>query len=187
MWALEASEAVGVDKSEQSIRQAQSVLANTQDTVNLMQRRLRCYPREIPEDDKAWWETVPSFFKQELLQERFHVDFVVQDITKPTELQSDYFDVAFCDFVLHHIWFDQENKDAREDAQFAIGEMARVVRPGGAVAAFELIQYLDEPRLDFRPLFEQAGLKLVHTKEMETNSLDEHGVTAEYLCEKPIC
>lgn len=185
IWALEAREAVGIDKDEEYIHQAQSTFAYMQDDAKRIGRTLHS-SRSISEDDKTWWSVaVPSFFKKELLREGFRLDFVVGDITKPTGLVSDYYDVAFCDFVLHHIWFDQERKKAQEDTQFAIKEMARVVRPGGVIAVFEPIQCPDKPKLDLGPFFEQAGLKLVHTKEIEVNGSQRHRVKAEYLCEKP--
>jgi SAM-dependent methyltransferase len=185
-WALGVREVAGIDKSEQSIWQARSELVGTQDIIRRMQRRLRYYPKQVPEDDKEWWKTVPDFFKQELVQGSLHLDFVVRDITKPTGLPSDHYDVAFCDFVLHHIWSDQKDENTRRDAQFAIGEMARVARPGGAVAAFELIRYRDESKLDFGPLFEQAGLGLVHVKESKVREPEHRAIVAEFLWRKPI-
>jgi SAM-dependent methyltransferase len=186
MWALGADEAVGIDRDEEGILSAQKALTYIKEGITIMQRMLRYRPELVPEHDKTWWnDVVPDFFKTGLFKEGVRVVFCVHDITESTGLASDYYDLAFCDFVLHHIWFDDKRKNAREDTQIAIGEMARVVKPGGVVAAFELIQFSDKPRLDFRPLFEQAGLKSIYTKEtvVET-ALRGPGVTAEYLYEK---
>ena len=185
MWMLGASEAIGIDKDESCIHQAKDTLVYLKDSVMQIWFMLQHYPENIPEDDKEWWVTVPDFFKKGLLQEGFDVDFCVRDITKATELPSDYYDIAFCDFVLHHIWYDSKGKAAQEDTQFAVSEMARVVRPGGVVAAFELLQFSDKPKLDFSSLFEQVGLKPVHTKEIEVENSQEPGVVAEYLYKKP--
>jgi len=57
----------------------------------------------------------------------------------------------------------------------------RVVRRGGIIAAIELLQYDDKPKLDFKLLFEDVGLKVIH--EMVTRQ--ENGIYAEFLCEKP--
>jgi SAM-dependent methyltransferase len=189
MWALGANEAVGIDKDEESIRQARSTLAYLKDDIVRIWRLLHDFPQSIAERDKTWWDDeVPDFFKTDLLREGLCVDFRVHDITQPVELPSEYYDLAFCDFVLHHIWFDPDREGPQEDTQFAISEMARVVKPDGVVAALELVHFSDKPRLNFRPLFERVGLKLVHANEMTVEtSLHGPGVIAEYICEKPRC
>lgn len=186
MWALGASEAVGIDKDEEAILQARNTLTYIQDDVKRIWRNLQYYSRDISEDDKMWRnDSVPSFFKEELLRDGC-ASYLIRDITEPTGLPSDYYDVAFCDFVLHHIWYDPERENAREDTGFAIKEMARVTRPGGVVAAFELIQYSDKQRLDLGSLFKEAKLELEHMEEREVDSPEERGVVAEYLCRKPL-
>lgn len=175
MWALGASEAVGIDKDEESIDQAQSTFIYIQDEIKRIRRALQYY-RDLPEDLETWWDVaVPSLFKEELLRDG-SVEFLVRDITESTGLQSDCYDVAFCDSVLYHIWLDQGGE---EKTQRAIEEMARVVRLGGVVAACEPTQSTDEPTfdIDFRPLFGQAGLKPIHVKE----KAHERGRRTEYL------
>lgn len=172
MWALGASEAVGIDK--QDITPAQSMLKDIRHEIIVIRSKLRSC-RDIPEDDLMWWNGVPDFLKRLPPEER--IKFCQGNITKPTGLQSDYYDIAFCHRVLHHIWFDQ----TQEDTQFAIREMARVVKPDGLVAAFEVLQYSDKPKLDFRPLFERAGLERVHTKETEESYSQGQRIVAEYL------
>lgn len=186
MWVLGANEAIGIDKNETFICQAQNTLTNLKDDIVKMQRMLHSFPQTIPERDKTWWSgEIPDFLKTDLLREEFRLDFRVCDITEPVGLPSSYYDLAFCDFVLHHIWFDSERENAQDDTQFAINEMTRVVKPSGVVAAYELIQFSDKPKLDFRSLFEQAGLEIVHTREIAVETT-LHGpeITAEYLCGK---
>jgi SAM-dependent methyltransferase len=167
MWALGAGEAVGIDKDEEAILQARNTLTYIQDDVKRIWRNLQYYSRDISEDDKMWWnDSVPSFFKEELLRDGC-ASYLIWDITEPIGLPS-------------------ERENAREDTGFAIKEMARVTRPGGIVAAFELIQYSDKQRLDLGSLFKEAKLELEHMEEREVDSPEEQGVVAEYLCRKPL-
>lgn len=175
MWALGASEAVGIDIED--ITPAQSMLKGIRHEITVIRSKLRSC-RDIPEDDLMWWNSVPDFLKR--LPPEECIKFCQGNITKPTGLESDYYDIAFCHHVLHHIWFDQ----TQEDAQFAIREMARVVKPDGLVAAFEVLQYSDKPKLDFRPLFERAGLERVHTKETEESYSQGQRIVTEYLYKK---
>ena len=186
MWMLGANEAVGIDKDEGAIRQARDTLTGIQDEIKRIRRMVQHYPTETSEDDKAWWyNSVPAFFKERLLQSN-RITFLVADITRSIRLPSDHYDVSYCDFVLHHIWYDSEREDAEGDTAFAVKEMARVTRPGGIVAASELVQYSDRRRLDFQPLFKEANLELLCTEETETDAPEQKGVVAKYLCKKPL-
>jgi len=186
MWVLGAREAIGLDIDEEEIRQAQDTLVSVQEEMQRIWRMLSYYPNEIAPDDKTWWNNeVPNFFKKALLQGESNVTYVVSDITQPTGLPQDYYDVAFCDFVLHHIWYDDKRENAEGDTQFAVKEMARVVKPSGIVAASELLQFSDKPKLDFGKLFEKAGLKIFHMREYEANGPTGNGTVAEYICKKP--
>jgi len=186
MWTLGASEAIGIDIDRNNIQQAQSTLVSMQDEMIRIWRMLSCYPNEITPDDKAWWNNeVPDFIKKAMLQKRANVTYLVNDITQATELPQDYYDIAFCDFVLHHIWYSDKRKDAEGDTQFAVKEMARVVKAGGTVATRELLQFSDKPKLDFEKLFEKAGLRMLHKNEFEVDGLQGHGIVAEYICKKP--
>lgn len=186
MLALGASEAVGIDKDEDSIHQAQHTLINIQDEIKRVRQRIRYYPTNISEDDKAWWRTVPIFFKEKLIQSA-HITFLVADITEPIELPSDYYDVSYCDYVLHHIWYDLR-ENAEGDTAFAVKEMARVTRPGGTVAARELVQYPGRQKLDFKLLFEKAGLEFLWSKETEFDDLEREGkgIKCKYLYKKSL-
>ena len=60
---------------------------------------------------------------------------ILADMCLPVaELQSNYFDLAFCDNVLYNMKIDQPDF---AKVQSAINEMARVVRPGGCVVVYE--------------------------------------------------
>lgn len=165
MWLLDAGEGVGLDIDEKDIRQARDRFENLQQHVRQAERAVQYYTW-VSEEDRAWWLSVPEFFRQKLAQEGFHLDYLAKDITQPTDLPDDYYDLAFCDFVLHHIWYDK----GREQTQLAVREMARVVRPGGGVAAKELIQFEDKPRLDFAKLFESSGLQQIAVEEHEVGA-----------------
>jgi hypothetical protein len=159
-WALGAHEALGIDIDSSNIDAARAALLTIkQDTLTVAQR-LQGYPDDFVE----WWNaTIPGFLNSKILQLEPIEVFVVGDISQRTKLLSNHYDIAFCQYVLHHVWLDK----GKEHAGLAIGEMARVVRSGGTVAACEPIQLPDAQKLDFRPLFEQAGLKLVFTEEGE--------------------
>ena len=123
MCILEARQAAGVDKDDGSIRNARSTLAIIQNIA---------LAKGVPLD-------APSFLREPALKEV--VQFYTADITEPTELPPDYYDIAFCDYVLNHIWLDK----GEAATQGAIEEMARVVRPGGLVAAHEPTQRTSDP------------------------------------------
>ena len=55
---------------------------------------------------------------------------------KNTNLLSNHFDLAYCRYVLYHIYCD-ENERANENTRSAIREMARVVKTGGLIVAIE--------------------------------------------------
>jgi len=176
MWALGASQATGLDEDEGAIRQAQDTLRSIQDTVKRMGHCL----------DQVWQDdSVLDFFKRDLLREG-SVSFLVRDMTAFTGLPSDHYDVAYCDFVLYHIWHDAARENAPRDTAFAVSEMARVTRPGGAVVVSEPIGYFERPGPDFTLLFQVADLEIEYEEEREINGLDEQGVVARYLCRKSV-
>lgn len=184
MWMLGASEAIGLDINEGNIQQAQNTLASVQKEMRKIWQMLSYYPSEIAHNDRTWWNNeVPDFLKA-MLRGVYNVTYVVGDITQPTGLPQGYYDVAFCDHVLYHIWYDEKRKNAEGDTQFAIKEMARVVRPGGIVAISEPLQLPDKPKLDFGKLFEKVGLKIL-PRSHKVNSLGEHKTVAEYICKTP--
>lgn len=180
MWVLAASEAVGVDKDEGAICQARDTLIHVRGEIRRIGQMIRYYPACVSTDDRIWWDAIPIFFKEALLRPDC-VTFLVADMTRSTALPSDWSDVSYCDFVLHHIWYDVSRQDPRGDTVLAIKEMARVAGPGGIVAARELVQYSDRRRLDFGALFAEAGLKPLWTEERAVDGSENGGVVGKYL------
>lgn len=161
MWELEACEGAGVDIDCQNIRDAQGILEG------IHQRQQVDRANGIP-------CAAPGFLRQSIKQA---VEFHVGDITKRTQLKCGRYDIAFCNCVLYHIWLDQGRESS---AQQAIEEMARVVKLGGLVAAREpTLHTTGEAKfeIDFRPLFEGAGLRLKHIVEVAV----ECGHNTEYI------
>jgi len=185
MWAFGATEAIGIDKDEMAIDQAQSTLEFIREDVTRIWRELQYYPDYIAVDDKLWWHNdVPDFIKRDLIQDSFHLNYIVHDICQPIDLLSDYCDLSYCDFVLHHIWYDVSRSNPRDDTLNAIREMTRVVKPNGVVAMSELLQFSDKPKLEFESLFELAGLEIVYKKVTEVDDERRKGTFADYICRK---
>jgi SAM-dependent methyltransferase len=185
MYTLGAKEGIGIDKDESAINQAKSTYQYIKEDVLRIWQMLRYYPNEISEDDKTWWYNhVPGFFRKDIIQEGFKLSYIVQDITQPTQLNEDYYDISYCDFVLHHIWYDEKRSDPRDDTLIAIREMARVIKPGGIVAASELLQYSDKPKLNFKKLFVSAGLVVKYEKVTHVNESNRKSTFSEYIFEK---
>lgn len=108
------------------------------------------------------------------------ITFIQADMTELTEMKlpSNNFDLAFCKRVLYQIFLDGlpsvqdpiwrvdienlESSDIEKSLQklqYAINQMARVIKPGGLVVALERISL--EPggeEVDISVLFEKAGL-----------------------------
>lgn len=180
MWLFQAQEAIGLDIDAEDIEQALDTLDGLQEEI--IQARREMGYAGVSQDDHIWWSEAPTFFTQRIVANDFSLEYRVSDITKPTGLTDNYYDLAFCDFVLHHIWYDESREDAEQDAQFAVNEMARIVKLGGIVAACELIQFDDKPRLDFARLFERAGLERVKVQEVQSQS--RKGWVGEYVFRK---
>ena len=180
MWVLDGIEAVGIDKNESAINQANNTLTETKREVNRIQCLLEYYPNGVDVDEKSWWDNiVPEFLKSDL-----KVEYLLQDITRPIKLPTGYFDISCCRFVLNHIWYDEYRKKAKEDTQFAIQEMARVVRLGGIIAISEPIYISGKPKLNFPKLFKEVGLELIYGSEEEVDGPQGEGIVAEYICKK---
>lgn len=186
MWAVEAEKMLGIDPSERVIHQEESNLTR-------LQRDLRAYwdflyqSEEVTDADIAWWnEDVPDFFKQELTKPDHLIDFISRDYTKYVNIPSNFFDLAFCDFVLHKIRWDKTRQDPPQETRFLISQMARVVRPGGLVAAYEWVQTGIHERLDFRRIFETAGanLTVLHLRETRVENWRGKGYAVSIICEK---
>lgn len=185
MCFLDSNEGVGLDIDNNAIDQAGSIYRTIYENVQYFKRMMQLYPHIFSEDDKAWWSKVPQFFKQSLFRDTFRLAYIVQNITQPSSMPSNYFDIAFSDFVLHHIWYDENSDTSLHDTFKTIQEMTRVIKPGGLVASFELVQYANKPKLDFDSLFLKAGLEQVHLLEYETQLWrGGTGIVGEYCYRK---
>lgn len=183
MWAFDAHEIIGIDWDKGYIELAINALDVIRSDIGTNTEYLQFLRDEISMEDKQWWDNdVPSFLKTGRLNS---VSYITSDITKPTDLPPDYYDVVFCNFVLHHIWCDQGRENGEADTQAAIEEMVRVASPGGAIAARELIQYSDKPRLCFQQLFKNVGLAVIHAKEISCSYDVTPGKILECICRKP--
>lgn len=185
MRVLGATEAVGIDKDGRALSQARQALDNLKQQAwdGLCEAY---YTDRLPE----WQKEISDFVKGLIMDrlpdrlrqgvEETHVRFVEADITKPIgELQSGYFDLAYCKKVLYHVWCDQ----GQTDVESAVHEMARVVRPGGWVVAVEPLS--SSPNngvtLDFGQFFERAGLIRITDMNVEIDSLAD---VCSYLYER---
>ena len=186
MWAVEAEKLLGLDRSERIPHQEES-------TLSRIQRELRAYwdflhkGEGVTEENMRWWnEDVPDFFKQEMTKQDFFIDFLARDYTQFINIPPNFFDLAFCDFVLHGIRWDKTRKDPAQDTRFVINQMARLVRPGGFVAAYEWVQTGTYERLDFRRIFETcgAGLTVLQTYEERVDNWRGRGYAAGFVCQK---
>lgn len=184
MWLLHAKEAVALDIKADSIRQAQDTFNDLREDVQQARHAIEYDLSGVSVEDRDWWSRIPQFFTHQILEEAFSLEYRTRDITKPTGLPDNYYDLAFCDFVLHHIWYDEIRENEEQGIQSAISEMARVVKPGGIVAACELIQFDDKPRLGFSRLFESVGLEIVDVQEEEFEGLNRKGWIGKYVYRK---
>ena len=97
------------------------------------------------------------------------------------DLHSGYFDLAYCENVLYNFLFDSLNY---EGLRFAIGQMARAIKPGGLLVAIEpklgakfedapdplglgfMVQTRVSDPIDFSELFIEKSLTKVQLQEM---------------------
>lgn len=88
--------------------------------------------------------------KAPLSMEGRHIEVIEADMTKQVEqLQSGCFDLAFCKDVL----YDIPIHGSLQDVQYAVSEMARVVKPGGYVIAVEGDVYAEYEGFEKDPIF----------------------------------
>lgn len=186
MWAVQAEKILGIDPDPQVVHREETAL-------NHLQTGLRTYwnflarSDDVTEEQVRWWnEEVPDFFKQELTKHEFFIDFITRDFTQFVNLPAGFFDLAFCDFVLHKIRWDHTRKEPAQLTRYVINQMARLVRPGGFVAAYEWAQTGLHDRLDFRRIFETAGagLTVIHLHEDRLDNWRGKGYATGIICTK---
>lgn len=151
MWFLKARETIGIDKDSDSINQAESLRINLQEDIQNIQRTLY-YIRDLPDIYKQFQEHIS---KANLA----FPTFITGDMTKTTDLSSNYFDLAYCERVLYHIICDKSNR-ARANVLRAIKEMVRVIKPGGLIVAIEPNRCTpdDKTTVKLKPIFEKVDL-----------------------------
>ncbi len=178
-----AAEAFGIDIAEDCIREAKDLCSMIKEEIRLLWFEIQT--QQENEDLKELWELIPQFFKREIFHEKFQLEFEKGDIAYPTRLRQDRYHLVFCRKVLHHIWYDQNRENPQGDTQSAVNEMARIVRPGGIVASFSIIQFEDKPNVDFGELYKKARLKLVYREEVKTGSYQRDALAEKYIFQKP--
>lgn len=184
MWAVGAEKILGIDANEEYVHREEVTLSRIQKDLNLYWSFLT--DSDEPDDaDVIWWnESVPEFFKQELTRDEFYIDFITRDITTFTGIPDRFFDFAFCDFMLHKIWWDDSRQHPKRDTRFAIGQMRRIVRQEGYVAVYEMVEQANNPPLDFRAMFEEMGLVVLHIQKKPLHNWRGDGVAASFLCRR---
>ena len=182
MYYFGANETIGLDIDQDKIDQATSTIYHLRNNIKQIKRLVEHSPQSVSEEDLVWWHNVPTFFKVDLLAETSNLKYEVQDITKRSKLKSDCFDLIFCDFVLHHILYDEIEQNSSENTLAYISEMIRSVQRDGIIAVRELVQYNDKPRLPFKDLF--ARFDLTPIKESETPIKESGAIVGVYCYRK---
>ncbi len=185
MWAVQGVEAVGFDVDLDTLQVARDRFFQLRWEMGKIWEGLH-ESDSIPVSDFTWWnDEVPEYFKQNLFNEHFILSFQPWTIPPNTrQLDHEAYDLAFCDMVLHQIWWDRARKDPEEDTRVVIGSMLRAVRPGGYLAAIEWVEQKFRPRLDYRRLFEQLQMDVIYTKEVRLDNWRGRGQAAVFLCLK---
>lgn len=178
-WALGATEAVGVDINEFAVVQAKDTLESVHQAVILFQRYLTYYPDLIDiEDRRKWEQSVSDFFRT--LPTLPHIRYVVDDIRSCKKLETEYFDIAYCDHVLYNLWFNVAMRGRREQVTLAIAEMARVTKQQGVIVICEPLEWSDEEPFDLASILKEIGLAI----QAERIDKSEHSRLGTYICKK---
>ncbi|HUF38739.1 MAG TPA: class I SAM-dependent methyltransferase [Anaerolineales bacterium] len=186
MWAVDGKEGVALDSDEDLLQIGRDRLEQLKWEMEAIWKRLRTSD-SLPTAEFMWWnDEVPDFLKHNLLDEGFGLDFRIGSLPYDNPLEREAYDLVFCDMVLNEIWWDRTRVDADEETRVAIGQMARLLRPGGYLAAFEWVEQRFRPRLDFRLLFEQLRLEVRHAEEVRLDNWRGRGQAAGFLCQKVV-
>lgn len=186
MMAVDGQDGVGLDSDATLLQTGLDRLEQLKWELEAIWKRLKD-SASLPAAEFMWWnDQVPDFLKHNLLEDRFSLSFRPGSLPYANPLDHDAYDLAFCDMTLHEIWWDRAREDAEEETRVAIGQLSRIVRPGGYVAAYEWVEKKFRPRLDFRLLFEQLQLEVIYEAEVRIDNWRGRGQAAAYLCSKVV-
>ncbi len=185
MWAVGAREVAGVDPVDDHVVREETNLLRLQAGLQATWKAMVGGDEDVPRQDRILWnEGVPEFFKSEVTRVDHSIDFAIADYTKYVNLPESYYDLAFCDFVLHKFMWDKNLPDPEMTTRYVVGQMARTVRPGGFVAAYELARSQLNRPVDFRGLFEQTGLSVTYLGTDRINNWRGRGQTVSVIAQK---
>lgn len=161
MLILGAKEVVGVDKDDSRIEQAKRSVRNFQQSIkkltDLWPNSLR--DLKISDDICFALELLHRYENKKLNLPGYQLGDIVQGESS-THLPSNYFDLAYCHYVLYHIYCTDEGIST-DNTISAVREMARVVKVGGLIVAIEpeICSPDDNTTVNLHPFFEQVGLQ----------------------------
>ena len=170
---LHANEVIGIDIDQQSIEQAMTFI--NQKIVPIQQEMLKV--KQILQNGQVTSRLSNNIRMSVEEYVKKYGDLPVPvfrkgDITKgksSTRLCADYYDLAYCRYVLYHIYCYEEDL-SHPNTKLAIQEMARVVKPIGLIVAYEpnICSVNDPTRVDLTPYFEeQNGLHYVDRLDLQ--------------------
>jgi SAM-dependent methyltransferase len=157
-----ATQVDGIDRSEQVIRQAQDELKYFKIDLKQTDIQFNHASSEIKQSFKSWVAELPSCvspFLHRLKTATPTINYYTADFTQQTELTQNYYDLAYCRFVLNHIWTGNGDQIMGDIVMglSALSEMSRVVRPGGYIA-FEEPNGYEDKRFDYDAVCNELGL-----------------------------
>ena len=185
MWAVGAREIAGIAQVDQAaVREEDNMMRLQNELQGTWDDMVVGQGGYSDADRVAWNESIPDFFKNNVIRADHSIDFAIADFTKFVPLPEAYYDLAFCDFVLHKLMRDQTLDDPEMTTRFVLGQMARTVRPGGFVACFEMARVPLLPPIDFRGLMEQSGLTVVYQGDDQINNWRGKGQVVTLVAQK---
>ena len=153
MWEFNASEVVGIDIDHDDIDLATQDFGELRKSVKETHWMITNSKDYLSQTDLDWWSNVPIFIRETILDKSMKLEYICQDIRSATKIQSDYYDLIFCDFVLHHI---------SSGIKKAACEIHRIAKRNGRVAAYELVKHEGVELINLETLFYDVGLEMLH-------------------------
>jgi SAM-dependent methyltransferase len=185
MWASGAREIAGLARTDETAVHEEDNMMRLQNELQGAWDDMVVGQGGYEDADRAAWnDTIPDFFKNNVIRADHSIDYAIADFTKFVPLPEAYYDLAFCDFVLHKLMWDQTLEDAEMTTRFVIGQMSRSVRPGGFVSCYEMARIPLLPPIDFRGLLEQSGLTVVYQGDDSINNWRGKGQVSALIAQK---